>query len=406
MHVLFVYNFESMHLPQQRPHHDIAALFADQPEFLRVSAPMVRYSKLEFRRLVRLNGVQLAFTPMMISDSINNSEKARQNEFTTGPDDQPLVAQFAAKDAMEFVTSAQLIYPYVDGIDLNCGCPQSWAMAKGYGCGLLRHPELVREVVQQVRRTLPSDFSVSVKMRLLGGESSLERTIELARQLEQAGATFLTLHGRTPAQKHSKDTLDIGAMSEVRQSLQIPLIVNGNVESWADACELSEKTGAAGVMAARGLLANPALFNSAYPEATTTPPACVQQWLDISEAAEENLLFQCFHHHLTFMWCAEMKRSLRVQFNSLATKSEVLDFLDDHCSIRPSGISQTPAIYTPCSYTHFTPPKHARHIAAETDEQEWSSKSDGKFFTEFRKHQLTGTGGEDLELGGLFGEDE
>ncbi|KAH8412965.1 hypothetical protein KR009_007211 [Drosophila setifemur] len=395
-----------MKMPEERLHHDIAALFASEPDFLRVSAPMVRYSKLEFRRLVRLNGVQLAFTPMMISDSVNNSEKARQNEFTTGPDDQPVIAQFAAKNAEEFVTSAQLIYPYVDGIDLNCGCPQGWAMAKGYGCGLLRQPEQVREVVRRVRSTLPSDFSVSVKMRLLGGDNSLQRTIELARQLEHAGATFLTLHGRTPAQKHSKDTLDVAAMSEVRQSLQIPLIVNGNVESWEDACELHARTGAGGVMAARGLLANPALFNSAYPTAKATPLACVQQWLDISAAAGDNLLFQCFHHHLTFMWCAEMKRSLRVQFNSLSTKEQALDFLDKHFNVRPGEDSKTPAVYTNCSYTHFTPPKHARHIAAEAEEQEWSSKSDGKFFTEFRTHQLTGLGGDDLELGGLFGEEE
>ncbi|XP_052853407.1 tRNA-dihydrouridine(20a/20b) synthase [NAD(P)+]-like [Drosophila gunungcola] len=395
-----------MHLPQQRPHHDIAALFAEaQPDFLRISAPMVRYSKLEFRRLVRLNGVQLAFTPMMISDSINNSEKARQNEFSTGTDDQPVIAQFAAKDPAEFVTSAQLIYPYVDGIDLNCGCPQSWAMAKGYGCGMLRQPELVRQVVQQVRRTLPSDFSVSVKMRLLGGEESLQRTIELARQLEHAGVTFLTLHGRTPAQKHSKDTLDIPAMSEVRQSLQIPLIVNGNVESYKDACEMHEKTGAAGVMAARGLLANPALFNSAYPEARSTPLECVQQWLDIAAAAGDNLLFQCFHHHLTFMYSAQMKRDLRVQFNSLGSKEQVVQFLKEHYNLQYDDDNPTPADYTDCTYTHFTPPKHARHIAAESDEQAWSAKSDGKFFTEFRAHQLTGTGGEDLELGGLFGDE-
>ncbi|EDW90370.1 tRNA-dihydrouridine(20a/20b) synthase [NAD(P)+]-like [Drosophila yakuba] len=395
-----------MHRPQQRPHHNIAELFAEaRSDFVRVSAPMVRYSKLEFRRLVRLNGVQLAFTPMMISDSINNSEKARQNEFSTGADDQPLIAQFAAKDPTEFVTSAQLIYPYVDGIDLNCGCPQSWAMAKGYGCGMLRQPELVRQVVQEVRRALPADFSVSVKMRLLGGEQSLERTIDLARQLEQAGVTFLTLHGRTPAQKHSKDTLDIPAMAEVRKSLQIPLIVNGNVESYRDACDMHDQTGAAGVMAARGLLANPALFNSIYPDAKTTPLSCVQQWLDIASAAGNNLLFQCFHHHLTFMWSAQIKRDLRVQFNSLGSKEQVVDFLKEHYNLEYSEDDSTSADYTDCTYNHFTPPKHARHIAAESDEQAWSSNSDGKFFTEFRAHQLTGTGGEDLELGGLFGEE-
>lgn len=392
---------------QQRPHHDIAALFADAKDFLRISAPMVRYSKLEFRRLVRQNGVQLAFTPMMISDSINNSEKARQNEFTTGPDDQPLIAQFAAKDATEFVTSAQLIYPYVDGVDLNCGCPQGWAIAKGYGCGLLRQPEKVRDVVQTLRRTLPTDFSVSVKMRLLqasDNEASLEKTIELARQLEHCGVTFLTLHGRTPAQKHSKDTLNVEAMSEVAKSLQIPLIVNGNVESYQDAVELHARTQAGGVMAARGLLANPALFNRDYPLATRTPKECVAQWLDIADSAGDHLLFQCFHHHLSFMWSNEMKRSLRVQFNSLSNKSQVLEFLAEHYDVRPSNAN--PAIYTDCTYNHFTPPKHARHLATEAEESLWDSKSDGKFFTDFKTQQITSDKSEDLEWGGLFGDEE
>lgn len=400
-----------MPLAQQRPHHDIAALFADAKDFLRISAPMVRYSKLEFRRLVRQNGVQLAFTPMMISDSINNSEKARQNEFTTGPDDQPLIAQFAAKDATEFLTSAQLVYPYVDGVDLNCGCPQSWAIAKGYGCGLLRQPEKVRDVVQTLRRTLPTDFSVSVKMRLLqasDNEVSLQKTIELAQQLEHCGVTFLTLHGRTPAQKHSKDTLNVEAMAEVAKSLHIPLVVNGNVESYQDAVALHASTKASGVMAARGLLANPALFNSDYPLATRTPKACVEQWLDIAALAGEHLLFQCFHHHLSFMWSNEMKRSLRVQFNSFSNKSQVLEFLAEHYDVRPSieNCSADPSIYTNCTYDHFTPPKHARHLAAEAEGSSWDSKSDGKFFTEFKTQQLTSDKSEDLELGGLFGDEE
>ncbi|EDW12284.1 tRNA-dihydrouridine(20a/20b) synthase [NAD(P)+]-like [Drosophila mojavensis] len=397
-----------MELPRQRPHHDIGALFTDTQGFLRVSAPMVRYSKLEFRRLLRQNGVQLAFTPMMIADSINNSEKARQNEFTTGLDDQPLIAQFAAKDALEFVTASQLIYPYVDGVDLNCGCPQGWAIAKGYGCGLLRQPEQVRDIIQSLRRTLPTDFSVSVKMRLLNSsdnQTSVNKTIQLAQQLEYCGVTFLTLHGRTPAQKHSKDTLNVEAMAEVAKSLQIPLIVNGNVESYQDACELHKQTQAAGVMAARGLLANPALFNSDYQLETATPKVCVQQWLDIAESAGHNLNFQCFHHHLSFMWNSTMKRALRVQFNSLGSKDQVLQFLAEHYDIRPSSNSSTYQ-YTNCTYTHFTPPKHARHLAVEAEDSGWDASTDGKYFTDFKSQQVSSENGDDLDLGGLFLDDD
>jgi len=72
-------------------------------DFVKISAPMVRYSKLSFRRLVRKFGVDLAFTPMIMSDSFVASAKSRDSEFTTAPSDRPLVVQFAANKVCYFV---------------------------------------------------------------------------------------------------------------------------------------------------------------------------------------------------------------------------------------------------------------------------------------------------------------
>lgn len=60
-----------------------------------------------------------------------------------------------------------MVYPYVDGIDLNCGCPQHWAMKSGFGCGMLiRTPELIKDLTSTIRRNFPTNFSVSVKIRV------------------------------------------------------------------------------------------------------------------------------------------------------------------------------------------------------------------------------------------------
>lgn len=217
---------------------------------------------------------------MIISDSFIRSEKARQNEFTTSLDDDPVIAQFAACNSQEFANSALLISPYVDGIDLNCGCPQSWAINKGYGCGLLKQPELVKDIIRTIRRTVSEKFSVSLKIRLLQHESS-KSTVNFARQLEMCGADFISLHGRTMWQKTS-EPLNITAIKDVKDSLNIPLIANGSVRTWKQACDLHEQTGADGIMVARGLLSNPALFNPDYKDALTTPIQCVQDWLDIA----------------------------------------------------------------------------------------------------------------------------
>ncbi|XP_067625567.1 tRNA-dihydrouridine(20a/20b) synthase [NAD(P)+]-like [Eurosta solidaginis] len=391
--------------PEQRPHIDILNVFKAEKNtshgFTRVSAPMVRYSKMEFRRLLRQHGVKLAFTPMIIADSFINSQKARYNEFTTSLEDIPCISQFAACDAHEFSLAAQLIYPYVDGVDLNCGCPQSWAISKGYGCGLLRHPELVKDIVETTRRVLPNNFSISVKLRLLNGsgDQSLRSTVELARQLEKCGATFLTLHGRNMWQKVS-DPLNINAMAEVKKSIQIPLIVNGNVRTWQDAKNLHAQTQADGVMAARGLLSNPTLFNEYCGEAETSME-CVQQWLDIATRAGDHIHFQCFHHHLTFMWSSHMKRKLRLEFNNFTSKQQIFDFFEERYGLKPHTESySSPLEYTKCIYPQIK--YDGVQVNKSSDVLAWNENSDGKFFNEFKDKVSAPNGQNEFELEGSF----
>ncbi len=101
---------------------------------------MVRYSKLPFRLLVREYGADIVYTPMILAHEFIRSQIARDSDFTTcsveretTPDgrEHALIAQFASSDAVEFARAAELIAPWVDGVDLNCGCPQSWALKVG-----------------------------------------------------------------------------------------------------------------------------------------------------------------------------------------------------------------------------------------------------------------------------------
>ncbi|XP_078737998.1 tRNA-dihydrouridine(20a/20b) synthase [NAD(P)+]-like, partial [Lampetra fluviatilis] len=133
---------------------------------VRVSAPMVRYSKLAFRSLVRRYGCDLCFTPMILADAFARSLRARDSEFTTNAADRPLIVQFAANDPYDLAAASLAVTPYADGVDLNCGCPQRWAVSEGYGACLLDKPELVRDMVRQVRAQIPDpNFSVSIKIR-------------------------------------------------------------------------------------------------------------------------------------------------------------------------------------------------------------------------------------------------
>ncbi|XP_072257763.1 tRNA-dihydrouridine(20a/20b) synthase [NAD(P)+]-like [Pyxicephalus adspersus] len=286
---------------------------------VKVCAPMVRYSKLAFRTLVRKYDCDLCYTPMIVAADFVKSAKARDSEFTTNQGDQPLVVQFAAKEAKVLADAALLVCPFAGGIDLNCGCPQRWAMSEGYGACLINRPDLVSDMVRQVRNRVENpNFSVSIKIRI---HADITKTVDLCKKAEAAGVSWISVHGRLPEERHQPVHFDM--IKIIKDSVSIPIVANGDIKSLKEANNICHITGANGVMAARGLLANPALF-AGYEE---TPLTCIQDWIEI--ALEHGTPFACFHHHLIYMMERITSKQEKRVFNVLSSTSAVLDYLKD-----------------------------------------------------------------------------
>ncbi|KAF5304739.1 hypothetical protein FQA39_LY09516 [Lamprigera yunnana] len=315
----------------------------EEKKLVTVCAPMVRYSKIQFRTLVREYNCDVCYTPMILADSFCRSEKARNNEFATTSSDFPLIVQFAAKTVHDFVGASYMVSPYCSGVDLNCGCPQTWAKQMGIGCAMLNNPELISDIVKQCRNQISKPFTVSAKLRVL---KDIRKTVEIARCLEKAGISFLAVHARTPSQ-HDKN-VDVNGLKLVVENVNCPVIGNGGVKNFSDCLKLQEDTNAKGIMAASGILTNPSLFAGT----SFTLLECIQKWLNICynstldnysisktrwNIPEQplNLTFQCFHHHLVFMLEKVLTRNKRRIFNSLQNFRDVLLFLDENLGLTP-----------------------------------------------------------------------
>lgn len=325
------------------------------------------------------NGVDLCFTPMILADSFCQSSKARSSEFATNTTDTPLIAQFAAKTVHDFIGASELVYPYVDGVDLNCGCPQRWAIKDGYGCGLLTEPDIIHSLVRNFKNHLPDSYTISVKIRLL---KDLKSTIELCRSLEKCGVSFLTVHGRKAWHK-TCDPVDISALKEIKQSLRIPIIANGNVKSLENAEAVYAETGCNGIMSAQGMLNNPSMFTGA----PATPISCIQDWINICEY-QKPITFQCFHHHLVFMLEKVLTKSQKKIFNFLTSYEDILRFLYQTYEIKPQICDDIIFDNMDCAFNSVDY-SVLKNIYCQTDDTKDvppcdqiydSSLSDGKYF--------------------------
>ncbi|KAF2167975.1 hypothetical protein M409DRAFT_66001 [Zasmidium cellare ATCC 36951] len=294
-----------------------------------VSAPMVRYSKLPFRLLARHSHVDITYTPMMLAHEFVRSATARNSDFTTHPlertatpDGRPhaLIAQFASSDPEEFARAAELVAPWVDGVDLNCGCPQGWACREGIGCALMEEGELVGRIVRRAKERLRGGgwrVSVSVKCRI---HKDLSQTISFLEKVQAAGVDYITIHGRLRSQRSSTPP-NYEALALLRPHITVPFLVNGDVYTLSGAQKTLKLTGAHGVMAARGILENPGMFTG---EDHVTP-ALLMEFLEWVVRCP--IPFPLVLHHVTEM-VGRMEGTTKKVKREVVECADLVDLID------------------------------------------------------------------------------
>jgi tRNA-dihydrouridine synthase len=156
------------------------------------------------------------------------------------------------------LANSEILRGKVDAIDLNCGCPQGFALEKNYGCALLGHPDLLTDLCKQVASNI--SLPLSVKMRL---HDDVPTTIGIMERLINVGVQAITIHGRYWWQKGEKRGLaDWDSIKQIKSHFpHFPIIGNGDILSYADFDEHQRLSGVDSTMAGYGALLNPGIFS-------------------------------------------------------------------------------------------------------------------------------------------------
>ncbi len=226
-------------------------------------APMAGFTDRAMRVVCHGQGCELSVTEMVSAKAVVYDDKKTYKLARIMPDEGPVLLQIfgsepdvMAEAARRLSTPADTLAASPIGIDINMGCPVHKIFSNGEGSALMRSPNLIYDIVKSVSRA--TSLPCTVKMRL-GIDSKSINVIECAAAAEEAGASLLTVHGRTRAELYSGKA-DWYVIAKVKESLHIPVIANGDIITAEDAVRALEITGADGIAVGRGAVGDPFVF--------------------------------------------------------------------------------------------------------------------------------------------------
>ncbi|WP_459885835.1 tRNA dihydrouridine synthase DusB [Caminibacter profundus] len=235
---------------------NISMLKSNSPYFF--LAPLAGYTDLPFRTVVKKFGCDMTFSEMTNVNAISYNNEKTQKMMQKSPEESPYFVQIAANNIENAIKAAHIIneIDWIDGIDINLGCPVNKARRSGFGGVLLKdeNKEKLKEIVNAIIKT--SKKPVSAKMRL-GFDEIV--ACERAKLLEDLGIKFLTVHGRTVKQMY-KGNANYEEIKKVVENVNIPVIANGDITDFKKAKYVLEYTGASGVAIGRGAVGKPWIF--------------------------------------------------------------------------------------------------------------------------------------------------
>lgn len=223
-----------------------------------VLAPMAGVSDRAYRELCVRFGAAYCVSEMVSSKALSFNSKKSEELMEISDLERPCGIQIFGDDPKCMADAAKhALENKPDIIDINMGCPAPKISSNGSGSALMKNPRLCGEIVKAV--TAVTDIPVTVKIRK-GWDDDSVNAVEVAKICESAGAAAITVHGRT-RQQYYKPPVDYDIIKAVRESVSVPVIANGDIDSAERAKEVMDITGCNLVMIGRATLGNPWIFS-------------------------------------------------------------------------------------------------------------------------------------------------
>lgn len=231
--------------------------YLDGKEFPPVlAAPMAGITDKVYRRILSEMGVDYCFTEMVCAKALVYRNKKTMDLLDIRGEEAVCGVQLFGANPFEMAEAARYAAEHgAKVIDINMGCPVPKVVNNGEGSALLKNPVLAEKILRNVKEAVSVPVTVKLRRGFDGGMEGLE----LAKRMEDAGASAVTVHGRDRAQYYSGEA-DWNFIARVKKSLSVPVIGNGDIFTPEDALKMLRETGCDGVMVARGIEGNPWLI--------------------------------------------------------------------------------------------------------------------------------------------------
>lgn len=219
-------------------------------------APMAGITDRPFRMVCKEFNPGLVYTEMVSSKGLYYKDSKTDLLLNMKDEKCPIAVQIFGNDIEAMKYATQYVSEFADIVDINMGCPAPKVVKNGDGSKLLLNLDLAEEIVSEVVKS--SKVPVTVKIRK-GWDANNIVAVEAAKRIERAGASAITIHGRTRDEFYS-GTADWDIIKQVKQSVNIPVIGNGDIKTKEDAIQMFKQTGVDGIMIGRAALGNPWIF--------------------------------------------------------------------------------------------------------------------------------------------------
>lgn len=254
-------------------------------------APLAGITDASTRSIASKMGASLTYSEMISAKGLVYNNKNTESLLYIREDEGPVAFQIFGhepdfiKEATEMLLERKNVL-----IDLNMGCPVPKIVKNGEGAALMKNVKLVYDIVKAAVYGCHGKKPVTVKMRK-GFDDDNINAVEVAKACEAAGASAVTVHGRTRMQYYSGKA-DWNIIREVKNSLKIPVIGNGDIFCGEDGFRMMKETGCDGIMVARGALGNPWIFRDFQ---------CMLKGEDVPEPPKIEEIFNMMLIHLEML---------------------------------------------------------------------------------------------------------